>query len=152
MFINLQPGLILGGAWGFKEGFSRPLGNNTSFKLRLNSVLNGCTRRGTFVGNSLGVLGASNVSCDTMDRTMLTNSHLLQLDKLVARWIQGQARYSQQHGRRCGRWIDLQVYWYVCISHYLLWTNADPKLELGPLWLVPPWELDSQRAGRGSRH
>ena len=50
---------MLGGAWGFKEGFSRPLGNNTSFKLRLNSVLNGCTRRGTFVGNSLGVLGES---------------------------------------------------------------------------------------------
>lgn len=53
----ITAGLGIGGAWGFKEGFSRPLGNNTSFKLRLNSVLNGCTRRGTFVGNSLGVLG-----------------------------------------------------------------------------------------------
>jgi import inner membrane translocase subunit TIM23 len=54
-------GLGIGGAWGFKEGFSRPLGNNTSFKLRLNSVLNGCTRRGTFVGNSLGVLGEHSI-------------------------------------------------------------------------------------------
>ncbi|WVO23856.1 uncharacterized protein IAS62_005213 [Cryptococcus decagattii] len=49
-------GLAIGGTWGFKEGMSRPLGNNPSFKLRLNSILNGCTRRGSFMGNSLGVL------------------------------------------------------------------------------------------------
>ena len=52
-------GLAVGGMWGFKEGFSRPLGNTPSFKLRLNSILNGCTRRGSFMGNSLGVLGMS---------------------------------------------------------------------------------------------
>lgn len=40
-----------------KEGLSRPLGPNPSFRLRLNSVLNSCTRRGSFTGNSLGVLG-----------------------------------------------------------------------------------------------
>ncbi|KAK8846680.1 hypothetical protein IAR55_005767 [Kwoniella newhampshirensis] len=49
-------GLVLGGTWGLREGATRPLGNNPSFKLRLNSILNGCTRRGSFMGNSLGVL------------------------------------------------------------------------------------------------
>ncbi|TYJ58171.1 hypothetical protein B9479_000995 [Cryptococcus floricola] len=49
-------GLAAGGLWGIKDGLSRPLGNNPSFKLRLNSILNGCTRRGSFMGNSLGVL------------------------------------------------------------------------------------------------
>lgn len=54
---SLLIGLAIGGTWGLKEGMSRPLGNNPSFKLRLNSILNGCTRRGSFMGNSLGVLG-----------------------------------------------------------------------------------------------
>ncbi|BEJ17547.1 hypothetical protein CspHIS471_0609480 [Cutaneotrichosporon sp. HIS471] len=49
-------GLAIGGAWGLTEGLSRPLGANPSMRLRLNSVLNSCTRRGTFTGNSLGVL------------------------------------------------------------------------------------------------
>ncbi|OCF76602.1 mitochondrial import inner membrane translocase subunit [Kwoniella mangroviensis CBS 8886] len=49
-------GLLIGGMWGAKEGLSRPLGNNPSMKLRINSILNGCTRRGSFTGNSLGVL------------------------------------------------------------------------------------------------
>jgi import inner membrane translocase subunit TIM23 len=49
-------GLAIGGAWGLKEGLSRPLGPNPSMRLRLNSVLNACTRRGSFTGNSLGVL------------------------------------------------------------------------------------------------
>lgn len=44
--------------WGFKEGVSRPLGQGASLRLRLNSILNSCTRRGSFTGNSLGVLGA----------------------------------------------------------------------------------------------
>ena len=52
-------GLATGGVWGFKEGWSRQLGQGASFKLRLNSILNGCTRRGTLLGNSLGVLGMS---------------------------------------------------------------------------------------------
>ena len=56
--VVLIPGLAIGGAWGFKEGWSRQLGENASGKLRLNSILNGCTRRGTLLGNSLGVLGA----------------------------------------------------------------------------------------------
>jgi len=49
-------GLVLGGMWGFKEGMSRPLGTSNSWKLRINSILNGCTRRGSFLGNSAGIL------------------------------------------------------------------------------------------------
>lgn len=52
-------GLAFGGAWGLKEGLTRPLGNSPSMKLRINAILNGCTRRGSFMGNSLGVLGKS---------------------------------------------------------------------------------------------
>ena len=52
-------GLAVGGIWGLREGVSRPLGNRSNPKLRLNSVLNACTRRGTLLGNSLGVLGPS---------------------------------------------------------------------------------------------
>ncbi|KAJ1882875.1 Mitochondrial import inner membrane translocase subunit tim23 [Coemansia sp. RSA 486] len=48
-------GLASGGAWGFIEGMQSQHGGN--FKLRLNSVLNSMTRRGPFVGNSLGILG-----------------------------------------------------------------------------------------------
>ncbi|KAJ1815710.1 Mitochondrial import inner membrane translocase subunit tim23 [Coemansia sp. RSA 2598] len=47
-------GLTSGGAWGFVEGMKSQHGGN--FKLRLNSVLNSMTRRGPFVGNSMGVL------------------------------------------------------------------------------------------------
>ncbi|KAI8869664.1 Tim17-domain-containing protein [Ramicandelaber brevisporus] len=47
-------GLSTGGAWGFIEGMRHPEGR--TFKLRLNSVLNACTRRGPFLGNSAGVL------------------------------------------------------------------------------------------------
>ncbi|KAI9635547.1 putative mitochondrial import inner membrane translocase subunit tim23 [Dioszegia hungarica] len=49
-------GLAVGGAWGLKEGLGRQLGPSPSMKLRINAILNGCTRRGSFVGNSLGVL------------------------------------------------------------------------------------------------
>ena len=49
-------GLAFGGLWGVQEGMRRDLGTS-SFKLRLNSVLNSVTRRGIFLGNSLGVLG-----------------------------------------------------------------------------------------------
>lgn len=47
-------GLSSGGAWGFIEGMRSQY--NKNFKLRLNSVLNSMTRRGPFVGNSLGIL------------------------------------------------------------------------------------------------
>jgi len=48
-------GLALGGAWGFREGASRPLAVSNT-RLRINSILNSVTRRGTFLGNSAGVL------------------------------------------------------------------------------------------------
>jgi hypothetical protein len=50
-------GLALGGFWGLREGAARPLAVSNA-RLRLNSVLNSVTRRGTFIGNSAGVLGA----------------------------------------------------------------------------------------------
>ncbi|EIN06116.1 Tim17-domain-containing protein [Punctularia strigosozonata HHB-11173 SS5] len=48
-------GLALGGAWGIREGARRPLAVSNA-RLRLNSILNSVTRRGTFIGNSAGVL------------------------------------------------------------------------------------------------
>ncbi|KAJ4492631.1 Tim17/Tim22/Tim23/Pmp24 family-domain-containing protein [Lentinula edodes] len=48
-------GLAVGGAWGLREGARRPLAVSNS-RLRINSVLNSVTRRGTFIGNSAGVL------------------------------------------------------------------------------------------------
>lgn len=51
-------GLALGGFWGVSEGARRPLAVSNT-RLRINSVLNSVTRRGTFIGNSAGVLGKS---------------------------------------------------------------------------------------------
>ncbi|KAG2070239.1 Tim17-domain-containing protein [Suillus decipiens] len=48
-------GLALGGFWGVSEGARRPLAVSNT-RLRINSVLNSVTRRGTFIGNSAGVL------------------------------------------------------------------------------------------------
>ena len=48
-------GLTLGGVWGVREGARRPLAVSNS-RLRINSILNSVTRRGTFVGNSAGVM------------------------------------------------------------------------------------------------
>jgi import inner membrane translocase subunit TIM23 len=48
-------GLVTGGASGFVQGL-RQTRDISSFKLRLNGVLNSITRRGPFVGNSAGVV------------------------------------------------------------------------------------------------
>ncbi|KAK7056220.1 Mitochondrial import inner membrane translocase subunit tim23 [Paramarasmius palmivorus] len=48
-------GLAIGGVWGLREGARRPLAVSNT-RLRINSVLNSVTRRGTFIGNSAGVL------------------------------------------------------------------------------------------------
>lgn len=58
MFITQLPGLALGGVWGVREGARRPLAVSNT-RLRINSILNSVTRRGTFIGNSAGVLGQS---------------------------------------------------------------------------------------------
>eukprot|EP00924_Labyrinthula_sp_SR-Ha-C_P016011 snap_masked-scaffold_4-processed-gene-16.43-mRNA-1 protein AED:0.08 eAED:0.08 QI:0/-1/0/1/-1/1/1/0/205 len=47
-------GILLGGAYGFFEGLSTSPSNK--FKIRLNSVLNACGRRGSRVGNAIGSL------------------------------------------------------------------------------------------------
>lgn len=49
-------GLALGGVWGLREGGTRPLAVSNA-RLRINSILNSVTRRGSFMGNSAGVLG-----------------------------------------------------------------------------------------------
>src|SRR6266545_1810574 len=49
-------GLAIGGAWGVREGARRPLAVLNT-RLRINSILNSVTRRGTFIGNSAGVAG-----------------------------------------------------------------------------------------------
>lgn len=51
-----SPGLALGGLWGLREGSKKQLAVSNS-RLRINAILNSVTRRGTFVGNSAGVLG-----------------------------------------------------------------------------------------------
>jgi len=48
-------GLAVGGFWGVNEGARRPLAVSNA-RLRINSILNSVTRRGTFIGNSAGVL------------------------------------------------------------------------------------------------
>lgn len=53
--ICLCTGLTIGGVWGLAEGLRRPEGK--TLRLRLNSVLNGCTRRGPFLANTAAVLG-----------------------------------------------------------------------------------------------
>jgi len=47
-------GISVGGTWGLYEGLRNPDGKTS--KLRINSVLNGMTRRGPFVANSVAVL------------------------------------------------------------------------------------------------
>ncbi len=58
MLTLVYQGLALGGFWGLREGAARPLAVSNS-RLRINSILNSVTRRGTFIGNSAGVLGPS---------------------------------------------------------------------------------------------
>ena len=53
---SCYPGLGVGGVWGLREGIRRPLAVSNA-RLRINSILNSVTRRGTFIGNSAGVLG-----------------------------------------------------------------------------------------------
>ena len=55
-YFFFSPGLALGGVWGLREGARRPLAVS-NVRLRINSILNSVTRRGTFIGNSAGVLG-----------------------------------------------------------------------------------------------
>lgn len=53
--VTYLSGLVIGGAWGLREGLSK-LPSTAPPKLRLNSALNSITRRGPFLGNSAGVV------------------------------------------------------------------------------------------------
>lgn len=50
--VTYLAGLSVGGAWGLQEGLRRSAGQAP--RLQLNAVLNAVTRRGPFLGNSLG--------------------------------------------------------------------------------------------------
>lgn len=56
MMICIYSGIGIGGTWGLYEGLlAVPTGE--SRRLRLNTVINSCTRRGPFLANNLAVLG-----------------------------------------------------------------------------------------------
>ncbi len=48
-------GLGTGGLWGLLDGLRNPQGSG-SRRLRINCILNACTARGPFMGNSLGIV------------------------------------------------------------------------------------------------
>lgn len=48
-------GLGIGGIWGLLEGIANPQGR-TAWPLRLNCIINGCTSRGPFLGNTAGII------------------------------------------------------------------------------------------------
>lgn len=48
-------GLATGGLWGLVDGLRNPQGSG-SRRLRINCILNACTARGPFLGNSLGIV------------------------------------------------------------------------------------------------
>lgn len=48
-------GLATGGLWGLVDGVRNPQGSG-SRRLRINCILNACTARGPFLGNSLGIV------------------------------------------------------------------------------------------------
>lgn len=56
-------GLGLGGLYGAREGLKATKG--FPFKIRFNGLLNGCTRRGPFLGNSLGMLALGYTSINS---------------------------------------------------------------------------------------
>ncbi|TIA89915.1 hypothetical protein E3P99_01813 [Wallemia hederae] len=49
-------GLGIGGLWGFREGMNKKLAAPVT-RLRINAILNSVTKRGSFIGNSGGILG-----------------------------------------------------------------------------------------------
>ncbi len=71
MLTLVYQGLALGGLWGMREGARRPLAVSNT-RLRINSILNSVTRRGTFIGNSAGVLGPSYQSTDIISYSYTT--------------------------------------------------------------------------------
>ncbi|PVU99602.1 hypothetical protein BB559_000560 [Furculomyces boomerangus] len=94
-------GLGIGGTWGFFEGNKQytklNVGKSSNFKLRLNSVLNAMTRRGPFVGNSLGVIALFYTSFYSITKSLYPidqESERNENDGLVGYFINGTAKYS----------------------------------------------------------
>jgi len=52
---SYMSGILVGGVWGVVDAVRTAEG--TSARLRANSLLNGLTRRGPYMGNTFGVLG-----------------------------------------------------------------------------------------------
>ena len=50
-------GFSAGGVYGFSEGWRKAA--NPNFKIRFNSVMNAVSRRGSTLGNALGIIGKS---------------------------------------------------------------------------------------------
>eukprot|EP00731_Ephydatia_muelleri_P003826 Em0002g2a len=57
-------GMALGGVWGLAEGLKHS--EARTYRLRMNSILNGCTRRGPFLGNNLAVLALMYSSTESL--------------------------------------------------------------------------------------
>jgi inner membrane translocase subunit Tim23 len=47
-------GLVIGGTWGIFEGLAHP--DAKTKRLRVNAILNACTRRGPFLSNNMGII------------------------------------------------------------------------------------------------
>lgn len=54
--LTVHKGLGIGGLWGIREGMNKKLAAPVT-RLRINAILNSVTKRGSFIGNSGGVLG-----------------------------------------------------------------------------------------------
>jgi hypothetical protein len=67
-------GFSSGGAYGFVEGWRNATSPN--YKIRFNSVMNGVSKRGTLLGNNLGIIGFLHTSCVYI-------SDSLELDRLA---------------------------------------------------------------------
>ena len=48
-------GFVAGGAYGFVEGWRGAASPN--YKIRFNSIMNAFSKRGSYLGNSLGIIG-----------------------------------------------------------------------------------------------
>jgi len=93
-------GLALGGVWGVSEGARRPLAVS-NMRLRINSILNSVTRRGTFIGNSAGVLGAFwSIALHPCSDPTSIRSAGLQWHQLLHRLLPWQTRHGGEHGSR----------------------------------------------------
>ena len=90
-------GLALGGVWGLREGARKPLAVSNA-RLRINSILNSVTRRGTFIGNSAGCLGTLLRPFDVSRLLTSPPSPRLQCFQFRHRPLPRSARHLRQYG------------------------------------------------------